>query len=49
MSFFRKVTATAALVAGTVLAAPAIAQDVGIGMNQIFQRMDPHNTNYNVD
>ncbi|MEY8829575.1 glutathione ABC transporter substrate-binding protein [Sedimentitalea sp. XS_ASV28] len=49
MSFFRRMTGAAALAAGTLLAAPAIAQDVAIGMNQIFQRMDPHNTNYNVD
>ncbi|MFV0334505.1 MAG: glutathione ABC transporter substrate-binding protein [Tropicimonas sp.] len=50
MTLFKRTALGAALMAGTMLSAPAVmAADLAIAMDQIFQRMDPHNTNYNVD
>ncbi|MFV0384541.1 glutathione ABC transporter substrate-binding protein [Paracoccus sp. (in: a-proteobacteria)] len=49
MTFLKHAAFGAALMTGTALAMPAVADDLAIAMNQIFQRMDPHNTNYNVD
>lgn len=40
-----------ALALGTTLGGTLAvqAQDIAIGMNQVFQHLDPHNSNYNVD
>lgn len=49
MKFMRRAVFGAAMLASSALALPAAAADVAIAMDQIFQRMDPHNSNYNVD
>ncbi|MDZ5695980.1 glutathione ABC transporter substrate-binding protein [Chelativorans sp. M5D2P16] len=49
MKFFKRAAFSAALFAGSMLSIPAVAADLSIAMDQIFQKMDPHNSNYNVD
>ncbi|WP_274427362.1 ABC transporter substrate-binding protein [Chelativorans sp. YIM 93263] len=49
MTFFKRAAYSAALLASSILATPAMTADLAIAMDQIFQKMDPHNSNYNVD
>lgn len=49
MTFLKRAAFSAMLMAGTALATPVLAEDLKIAMDSIFQKMDPHNSNYNVD
>lgn len=49
MTFFKRTALSAMLLTSSALATPLWAADLTIAMDQIFQRMDPHNSNYNVD
>lgn len=49
MKLIKRAVFSMAMLASTALASPVMADDVAIAMNQIFQSMDPHNSNYNVD
>ncbi|MEX3313599.1 glutathione ABC transporter substrate-binding protein [Sulfitobacter sp. PS-8MA] len=48
-SFFKRTALSAMLLASSALGTSLAAADLNIAMDQIFQRMDPHNSNYNVD